>query len=142
MCIAIKFYALISNIWCLPHSTGLHFSPLGNVAVWWRVNAVLAGALLNVSETVNFVINKQTTTINALMPTGHRQGNITAGSGSTAKFGDTAADRVSAPAFCAQARTQGVMHPPPPDLERCWHDTWFHWKSSPKIFLYCTLLNR
>jgi len=28
---------------------------------------------------------------------------------------------------------------PPPELERCWHDTWFHWKSSPKIFSYCTL---
>jgi len=31
---------------------------------------------------------------------------------------------------------------PPPDLKRCWYDTWFHWNSSPKIFLYCTLLNR
>jgi len=29
----------------------------------------------------------------------------------------------------------------PPDLNRCWHETWFHWKSSPKIFLYCTLLS-
>jgi len=29
---------------------------------------------------------------------------------------------------------------PPPDLKRCSHDTWFHWKSSPKIFLYCILL--
>jgi len=25
---------------------------------------------------------------------------------------------------------------PPPDLKRCWHGTWFHWKSSPKYF--CT----
>ena len=25
---------------------------------------------------------------------------------------------------------------PPPDLKRCWHDPWFHWKSSPKYF--CT----
>jgi len=32
------------------------------------------------------------------------------------------------------------MHPPP-DLNRCWHDTWFHWNSSAKVFLYCTLLN-
>ena len=42
-----------------------------------------------------------------------------------------------------QARTQGggcIPCIPPPDLQRCWHDTWFHWKSSPKIFLYCTLL--
>ena len=31
---------------------------------------------------------------------------------------------------------------PPPDLKMHWHDTWFYWKSSPKIFLYCTLLNR
>ena len=41
-----------------------------------------------------------------------------------------------------QARTQGGgcrECTPPPDLKRCWHDTWFHWKSSPKIFLYCTL---
>jgi len=31
---------------------------------------------------------------------------------------------------------------PPPDLQRWWHDTWFHWISSAKIFLCCTLLNR
>ena len=29
---------------------------------------------------------------------------------------------------------------PQPDLKRCWHDTWFHWKSSPKICLYSALL--
>jgi len=28
------------------------------------------------------------------------------------------------------------MHPPPSDLKRYWHDTWFHCKSSPKYF--CT----
>jgi len=44
-----------------------------------------------------------------------------------------------------QARTQGEMqgmHPPtwPKKMLRCWHDTLFHWKSSPKIFLCCTLL--
>jgi len=40
-----------------------------------------------------------------------------------------------------QALTQGGCRGciPPPDLNRCWHDTWFHWKSSTKIFLYCTL---
>jgi len=45
---------------------------------------------------------------------------------------------------CNQARTQGGCRGciPSPDLKRCWHYTWFHWKSSPKIFLYCTLLNR
>jgi len=32
-----------------------------------------------------------------------------------------------------QARTQGGCIPPP-GLKRCWHDTWFHWKSSPKYF--------
>jgi len=31
---------------------------------------------------------------------------------------------------------KGGMHPPTTDLKRCWHDTWFHWKSSPKYF--CT----
>jgi len=39
--------------------------------------------------------------------------------------------------ICFQARTQGGDagdESPPPDLKRCWHDTWFHWKSSPK---YC-----
>ena len=36
---------------------------------------------------------------------------------------------------CVQARTQGGCIPPP-DLKRCWHDTWFHWKSSTKYF--CT----
>jgi len=43
-----------------------------------------------------------------------------------------------------QTRTQGGCRGciPPPDPKRCWHDTWFHWESSPKIFLYCTLLNR
>jgi len=31
-----------------------------------------------------------------------------------------------------QARTQRGMQGmhSPPDLKRCWHDTWFHWKSS------------
>jgi len=38
-----------------------------------------------------------------------------------------------------QARTQGGCRGcPPPDLKRCWHGTWFHWKSSPKYF--CTAL--
>jgi len=39
---------------------------------------------------------------------------------------------------CTGADTGG-MHPPTRPKE-CWHDTWFHWKSSPKIFLYGTLL--
>jgi len=40
---------------------------------------------------------------------------------------------------CSQARTQGGCRGciPPPDLNRCWNDTWFHWKSSPKYF--CTV---
>ena len=42
-----------------------------------------------------------------------------------------------------QARTHGGMQGMhPPHLKRVLHETWFHWKSSPKIFLYCTLLNR
>ena len=28
---------------------------------------------------------------------------------------------------------RGRMHPPP-DLKRCWNDTWFDWKASPKCF--------
>jgi len=27
--------------------------------------------------------------------------------------------------------------PPPPDRNRCWNATWFHWKSSQKYF--CTV---
>jgi len=40
------------------------------------------------------------------------------------------------------AETGGMqgMHPPQ-DPTRCWHDTWFHWKSSPKRFSYCSLFN-
>jgi len=40
--------------------------------------------------------------------------------------------------FQSGADTRGMqgMHPPQPDLKWCWHDTWFHWKSSPKYF--CT----
>jgi len=30
--------------------------------------------------------------------------------------------------------SQGCI--PPPDRKRCSHDTWFHWKSSPKYI--CT----
>ena len=40
--------------------------------------------------------------------------------------------------YATQAQTQGGCRGciPPPDLKRCWHDTWFHWKSSLKYF--CT----
>jgi len=42
-----------------------------------------------------------------------------------------------------QARTQGGCRGciPPTNLKRCWHDTWFHQKSSPKYFFtaYYTL---